>query len=70
MGGQDGPLTEVLLNGDRLEDEIVDAGGIVLQRDEDQLTIRLPGGAGYGDAALREPTAAEADLRSGVVTRP
>lgn len=65
-GGADGPLTEVLLNGERLPDEVVDAGEIVLRHDTDRLTVRLPGGGGYGDAAARDPAAADVDRRSGL----
>ena len=67
-GGEDGPLTEVILNGERLTPEALAAGHVALGRDEDRLLERLPGGAGYGDPARRDPAALAADLRSGLVT--
>jgi N-methylhydantoinase B/oxoprolinase/acetone carboxylase alpha subunit len=66
-GGQNGPLTDVLLNGERLADEVVQAGHVVLEREEDWLTVRLPGGAGFDDPAYRDPAALEADVRSALM---
>jgi len=67
-GGVDGPVTEAFLNGAPLTDETLQAGHIVLDRDEDWLTARLPGGAGFGAAGCRDPAAVEADLRAGLIT--
>jgi N-methylhydantoinase B/oxoprolinase/acetone carboxylase alpha subunit len=67
-GGEDGPLTAVRFNGERLTPEALAAGHVALERDEDRLLERLPGGAGYGDPARRDPAALAADLRSGLVT--
>jgi len=66
-GGHDGPLTEVLLNGERLPDDVLAAGHLTLQDDTDRLTIRLPGGAGFGDPAERDANAVAADVRAGLM---
>ena len=67
-GGQDGHCTEVLLNGERMPDEILDAGHFTLRHDDDHLTVRLPGGAGYGPAELRDPATLAADMHAGLLT--
>jgi N-methylhydantoinase B/oxoprolinase/acetone carboxylase alpha subunit len=67
-GGEDGPLTEVYFNGERLTDEALATGHIALERDEDRLLEWLPGGAGFGDPARRDPAALVADLRAGLAT--
>ncbi|HWE61447.1 MAG TPA: hydantoinase B/oxoprolinase family protein [Chloroflexota bacterium] len=66
-GGQDGPLTEMLLNGERLADEVLYAGHLVLRHDDDRLTVHLPGGAGFGDAAHRDPASVQADAQAGLI---
>lgn len=68
-GGADGPLTEIALNGERLTPAALASGYVVLSGDDDRLTEQIPGGAGYGDPARRDPGAIEADLRSGLVRK-
>jgi N-methylhydantoinase B/oxoprolinase/acetone carboxylase alpha subunit len=68
-GGQDGHPTEVLFNGERMPDEVLDAGHFTLRYDDDRVTVHLPGGAGYGPPELRDPEAAAADVQAGLVTK-
>jgi len=67
-GGEDGPVTRIQLNGTTLSPEDLTAGHVVLEDDDDRLLEWLPGGAGYGDPALRDSASIEADLQSGLVT--
>ncbi|MFS8532053.1 hydantoinase B/oxoprolinase family protein [Sphaerobacter thermophilus] len=67
-GGEDGPLTEVLVNGRRLTPEEIGAGQITLSGPDERLVLHIPGGGGYGPPDQRDPALIEADIRSGLVT--
>jgi N-methylhydantoinase B/oxoprolinase/acetone carboxylase alpha subunit len=67
-GGQDGPCTEVIVNGRRLDSEELRSGQITLETPDDRLELHLPGGAGYGPLERRDPELVAADLRSGLVS--
>jgi len=64
LGGRAGALGEVLFN-DR---PVADAKGIVTLARGDRVTLRLPGGGGYGDPRSRSIEAARADAEQGFVT--
>ena len=49
-GGQDGHHTEVLLNGERMPDEVLTRAILPCEHEDDRVTVHLPGGAGYGPA--------------------
>jgi N-methylhydantoinase B/oxoprolinase/acetone carboxylase alpha subunit len=70
LGGLDGPLTEILIDGRQVAVDDLQAGQVVLAADESRLEMRIPGGAGYGPPERRDPTLIEADERSGLVTQP
>ncbi|WP_255149498.1 hydantoinase B/oxoprolinase family protein [Halorarius halobius] len=62
-GGEDGATGETRVNGDRVPGKStheLDAGDVV--------SLRTPGGGGYGDSAARDSAARERDLRLGKVT--
>ncbi|MBX5443846.1 hydantoinase B/oxoprolinase family protein [Sphaerobacter sp.] len=67
-GGEDGPLTEVLVNGRRLTPEEIGGGQITLSGPDERLVLHIPGGGGYGPPDQRDPSLIEADIRSGLVT--
>lgn len=69
-GGLDGPLTEIVVNGLVLAPEEVGAGQVTLESPADRLELRMPGGAGYGPPAERDPAAWARDERAGLVTTP
>lgn len=66
--GHDGPVTRIQLNGTILTPEDLTNGHVVLDHDDDRLTEWLPGGAGYGDPALRDTASTERDVASGLIT--
>lgn len=68
-GGQDGPRTEIRLNGDLLGPEEIGSGQITLTSVDDRFELAVPGGAGYGDPAERDQALIDADQVSGLVTR-
>lgn len=68
-GGADGPLTQLLVNGRALAPEEVGAGQITLATPTDTFELHIPGGAGYGPAAERDPAACRADERAGLLER-
>ncbi|MGA7670622.1 MAG: hydantoinase B/oxoprolinase family protein [Nitrolancea sp.] len=68
-GGEDGPCTEVVVNGKNLSIDEIGSGQITLETPADRLELHIPGGAGFGPVKLRDPQAREQDLRSGLVTR-
>ena len=69
-GGEDGPCTEVVVNGKVLSIDEIGSGQITLETPDDRLELHIPGGAGFGPAERRDPRAQERDFRSGLVTRP
>ncbi len=66
--GQDGPRTEISLNGRPLSMEVIGTGQFTLRAEEDRLELAVPGGAGYGPVTERDPSLIEADLASGLVS--
>jgi N-methylhydantoinase B/oxoprolinase/acetone carboxylase alpha subunit len=66
-GGEDGPLTEIALNGRRLSPEEIGSGQLSLRTPEDRLELAVPGGAGYGHVADRDAGMIEADRTAGLV---
>ncbi len=66
-GGQDGPRTEIRLNGDLLGLDEIGSGQITLNSVADRFELSVPGGAGYGALSERDPMLVEEDLLSGLV---
>jgi len=67
-GGDDGPCTEVVVNGKVLTIEELGSGQIILATPEDRLGMHVPGGAGFGPPERRDVTALEEDVRSELVS--
>lgn len=67
-GGEDGPLSGIIVNGQPLSPDELGAGQITLHRSEDRLELLLPGGAGYGPEAERDEAARAADRKLGLMT--
>ena len=67
-GGENGPLTRVIVNGQEIAAGEFGSGQVTLETPDDGLELHLPGGAGYGPPGTREPRLVEADMRSGLVT--
>jgi N-methylhydantoinase B/oxoprolinase/acetone carboxylase alpha subunit len=68
-GGEPGQAGDYLLDGEALgADHEAVVNSFIYLEPESELTVRLPGGGGYGDPAERDPEAIEADLRAGFVT--
>lgn len=63
LGGQPGRLGEVFMNGARVE-----RFPPMEFRPGDVLTIRVPGGGGFGDPRAREPERVRADVAEGIVS--
>ena len=63
LGGGPGTLTEYTING-----RAVPANGREELRPGDVITIRYPGGGGYGDPARRDPALVARDVGDGVVS--
>ncbi len=68
QGGEDGPCTSVVVNGETLSIDEIGSGQITLETPDGRLELDIPGGAGFGPAERREARARERDLRSGLVT--
>lgn len=67
-GGEDGPRTEIRLNGRPLSADEIGSGQLTLRSPEERLELAVPGGAGYGPRQERHPKLIEADLGSGLVS--
>ncbi len=67
-GGHDGPRTEIRLNGELLGPEEIGSGQITLKTADDRFEVAVPGGAGYGHPAERDPALIEADRASELVS--
>jgi N-methylhydantoinase B/oxoprolinase/acetone carboxylase alpha subunit len=67
-GGEDGPVSALYRNGEHLTPDEIAAGQMMLQHDDDRLEWHIPGGAGYGDPANRDPEAVRRDAASGLTT--
>jgi len=68
QGGEDGPLTAIIVNGHTLSLDELGAGQITLETPDDRLEIHIPGGAGYGPPERRDPRRLEDDVRAGIVS--
>lgn len=68
-GGENGPCTEVIVNGETLSIAELGSGQITLESPADRLELHIPGGAGFGPKARRDPAVNGQDLRSGLVSR-
>jgi len=70
LGGSDGRVAHVTLNGELLgPGSTLDREGVIyLRHASDAITFDLPGGGGYGDPALRDPVAVRQDLAMGYIT--
>jgi N-methylhydantoinase B len=66
-GGENGPLTHVLVNGVEVPRDEFGTGQFTLESPEDELELQLPGGGGYGPPDSRDPELTEADRRAGLV---
>lgn len=63
LGGQPGRPGEVFMNGTRVE-----RFPPMEFRPGDTLTIRVPGGGGFGDPRMREPDRVHADVAQGIIS--
>ncbi|HZU07710.1 MAG TPA: hydantoinase B/oxoprolinase family protein [Chloroflexota bacterium] len=68
QGGREGAKTEILLRQDGVVRRLTKETGIVL-RQGDRITLRYPGGGGYGDPLARPPALVARDVRRGYVSR-
>lgn len=68
-GGEDGPRTEIVVNGQMLGIEEIGSGQITLTSVDDRFELSVPGGAGYGASDGRSPEARAEDDRSGLRDR-
>jgi N-methylhydantoinase B/oxoprolinase/acetone carboxylase alpha subunit len=66
-GGEDGPCTEIIVNGHLLSIEELGSGQVILESPEDRLELHIPGGGGFGPPERRDPQQLEDDVRSGLV---
>lgn len=66
LGGQNGGMGTMRISPERF----LPPKGLSKLFPGDELTLQLPGGGGYGDPALRQPEAIEADGLLGYVTPP
>jgi N-methylhydantoinase B len=64
LGGAPGACGEVLVNGRK----VADAKGVVILERGDRITLRMPGGGGYGKATERDPASTKRDREMGYVT--
>ncbi|HKK94267.1 MAG TPA: hydantoinase B/oxoprolinase family protein, partial [Longimicrobiales bacterium] len=62
-GGDPGKTGEVRFNG-----EVITQFPILAFAPGDEIELRMPGGAGFGAAAQRDPSSIERDLADGIVT--
>ena len=63
-GGHPGKTGQVIFNG-----EVIDRFPILPFAPGDTLTMRMPGGAGFGPPGERDPVAVERDVEAGFLTR-
>lgn len=67
-GGEDGPLTEIRLNSERLGPDEIGSGQVTLRGPDDRFEVAVPGGAGYGDPAERDPKLTAEDVKAGLAS--
>lgn len=68
-GGENGPQTELRLNGDLLSSDQIGSGQITLTNSDDRLTLAVPGGGGYGQKEDRPEELTQADQTTGLQPR-
>ena len=68
-GGRSGSPGSIAVNGRPIPPAVLGNSPHVVFGPDDEVTLRLPGGGGYGPPADREREAAERDLVEGLVTR-
>jgi N-methylhydantoinase B/oxoprolinase/acetone carboxylase alpha subunit len=66
--GQDGPRTEIRLNGELLGPDEIGSGQITLTSVDDRFVLSVPGGAGYGNREQRDQALIDADHAAGLMT--
>jgi len=67
-GGEDGPCTEIIVNGHQLSIEELGSGQVILEAPDDRLELHIPGGGGFGPPESRDSELIEGDVRSGLVS--
>ncbi len=67
-GGEDGPVSALYRNGTHLTADEIAAGQVMLDDPDARFEWHIPGGAGYGDPAKRDPDERARDERSGLVS--
>ncbi|MBI3967198.1 MAG: hydantoinase B/oxoprolinase family protein, partial [Chloroflexi bacterium] len=67
LGGHPGAIARIMLD-DQAVDPAVVGNSPELKFTTETLTLRLPGGGGYGDPRRRDPALVEWDLKNGYVT--
>ena len=70
FGGSPGSRAEIFINGEPLAEQSWSGTGSVefRIRAEDTVTLRFPGGGGFGDSSERDQSLVEEDLRNGYIT--
>ena len=70
FGGNPGSRAEIFINGEPLAEQSWSGTGSVefRIRAEDTVTLRFPGGGGFGDPSERDHSVVEEDLRNGYIT--
>ncbi|TVR75482.1 MAG: hydantoinase B/oxoprolinase family protein [Sphaerobacteraceae bacterium] len=67
-GGEDGPVSALYRNGVHLTPDEIAAGQVMLDDADARFEWHIPGGAGYGNPADRDPEERARDERSGLVS--
>lgn len=67
-GGEDGPRTEIIVNGKHLSREDLGSGQVTLASQSDSFEWHIPGGGGFGPRDRRNHDAIAADIQSGLQT--
>jgi N-methylhydantoinase B len=68
FGGHEGAKGRFILNPDTKEEVRLKSKGINELKKNDVVSLRLPGGGGYGDPKKRDPNAVEDDYRNGKIS--
>ncbi len=66
-GGHNGPVAEILVNGERIAFEDLGDGQLTLVSASDRIEMRVPGGGGYGPAEARDRAQVEVDKLTGLI---
>ncbi|HBY97171.1 MAG: hydantoinase B/oxoprolinase family protein [Ardenticatenaceae bacterium] len=68
FGGKDGVPGRFLLNPDSQQERVLKSKGVDRLQQNDLVSLRLPGGAGYGDPLERDPALVLRDVRDGKIS--